>query len=64
MLTLCRTLMGDPDLMMIDKPTEGLAPKIVELVAEYLKELRDAASRCCWWSRSSPSRCRSPTAAS
>ena len=41
MLTLCRTLMGDPDLMMIDEPTEGLAPKIVELVAEYLKELKE-----------------------
>ena len=40
MLTLCRTLMGDPDLIMIDEPTEGLAPKIVELVAEYLQELR------------------------
>ena len=40
MLTLCRTLMGDPDLIMIDEPTEGLAPKIVELVGEYLKELR------------------------
>jgi branched-chain amino acid transport system ATP-binding protein len=41
MLTLCRTLMGDPDLIMIDEPTEGLAPKIVELVAEYLKELKN-----------------------
>ncbi len=40
MLTLCRTLIGDPDLIMIDEPTEGLAPKIVELVAEYLKELK------------------------
>jgi branched-chain amino acid transport system ATP-binding protein len=40
MLTLCRTLMGDPDFIMIDEPTEGLAPKIVELVAEYLKELK------------------------
>jgi branched-chain amino acid transport system ATP-binding protein len=40
MLTLCRTLMGDPDLIIIDEPTEGLAPKIVELVAEYLKALR------------------------
>jgi branched-chain amino acid transport system ATP-binding protein len=39
MLTLCRTLMGDPDLIMIDEPTEGLAPKIVEQVAQYLKEL-------------------------
>ena len=40
MLTLCRTLMGDPDLIMIDEPTEGLAPKLVELVAEYLKTLK------------------------
>jgi branched-chain amino acid transport system ATP-binding protein len=40
MLTLCRTLMGDPDLIIIDEPTEGLAPKIVELVAYYLKELK------------------------
>jgi len=40
MLTLCRTLMGDPDLIMVDEPTEGLAPKIVELVGEYIKELQ------------------------
>jgi branched-chain amino acid transport system ATP-binding protein len=40
MLTLCRTLMGDPALIMIDEPTEGLAPKIVELVGEYLRELK------------------------
>jgi branched-chain amino acid transport system ATP-binding protein len=41
MLTLCRTLMGDPELIMIDEPTEGLAPKIVELVGEYLRELKN-----------------------
>lgn len=41
MLTLCRTLMGDPDLIIIDEPTEGLAPKIVELVGEYLRKLKD-----------------------
>ncbi|MBX3587518.1 MAG: ABC transporter ATP-binding protein [Ramlibacter sp.] len=40
MLTLCRTLMGDPDLIIIDEPTEGLAPKIVELVGEYLLTLK------------------------
>ncbi len=40
MLTLCRTLMGDPDLIIIDEPTEGLAPKIVELVAQYLQTLK------------------------
>ncbi|MGJ7603905.1 ABC transporter ATP-binding protein [Variovorax sp. LT1R20] len=41
MLTLCRTLMGDPDLIIIDEPTEGLAPKIVELVGQYLRTLKD-----------------------
>ncbi len=41
MLTLCRTLMGDPDLIMIDEPTEGLAPKIVELVAELFNEIKN-----------------------
>ena len=40
MLTLCRTLMGDPDLLIIDEPTEGLAPKIVELVGGFLQALR------------------------
>ncbi len=41
MLTLCRTLMGDPDLIIIDEPTEGLAPKIVELVGQYLKKIKE-----------------------
>ena len=40
MLTLCRTLMGDPALVMIDEPTEGLAPKIVEQVALLFEEIR------------------------
>ena len=40
MLTLCRTLMGDPALVMIDEPTEGLAPKIVEQVAALFQEIR------------------------
>ena len=40
MLTLCRTLIGDPDLIMIDEPTEGLAPLIVEQVAQLLLEIR------------------------
>jgi branched-chain amino acid transport system ATP-binding protein len=36
MLTICRTLMGDPDLIMIDEPTEGLSPQMVERVGELL----------------------------
>ncbi len=39
MLTMCRTLMGDPDLIMIDEPTEGLAPKLVEQVSKLLAEI-------------------------
>jgi len=40
MLTLCRTLMGDPELVMIDEPTEGLAPKIVEQLALLFEEIK------------------------
>jgi branched-chain amino acid transport system ATP-binding protein len=36
MLTICRTLMGDPDLIMIDEPTEGLSPQMVERIAGLL----------------------------
>ncbi len=39
MLTMCRTLMGDPDLIMIDEPTEGLSPQMTQRVAELLKEI-------------------------
>ena len=39
MLCMCRTLMGDPELIMIDEPTEGLAPKIVEQIGELLQEI-------------------------
>jgi branched-chain amino acid transport system ATP-binding protein len=40
MLTLCRTLMGAPELVLIDEPTEGLAPKLVELVGSYVQALK------------------------
>jgi branched-chain amino acid transport system ATP-binding protein len=39
MLTICRTLMGDPELIMIDEPTEGLAPLIVKQVGELIAEI-------------------------
>jgi branched-chain amino acid transport system ATP-binding protein len=39
MLTMCRTLMGDPTLMMVDEPTEGLAPMLVQQVAVLLTEI-------------------------
>ncbi|PDT77916.1 ABC transporter ATP-binding protein [Bradyrhizobium sp. C9] len=42
MLTTCRTLLGDPDLMMIDEPTEGLAPLIVQQVGELIARIAKA----------------------
>ena len=41
MLTMCRTLMGDPDFVMIDEPTEGLSPQMVQKVAEVLKAIAE-----------------------
>ena len=41
MLTICRTLMGDPDLIMIDEPTEGLSPQMVERVAALLRRIAE-----------------------
>ena len=40
MLTLARTMMGDPELIIIDEPTEGLAPLIVAMVSQFLQQLR------------------------
>jgi len=39
MLTICRTLMGDPDFIMIDEPTEGLAPQMVKQVGDLIEEI-------------------------
>ncbi|MEM9061607.1 MAG: ABC transporter ATP-binding protein [Pseudomonadota bacterium] len=39
MLTMCRTLMGDPDLVMVDEPTEGLSPQMTEKVGKLLEEI-------------------------
>ncbi|MBS7701375.1 MULTISPECIES: ABC transporter ATP-binding protein [unclassified Chelatococcus] len=42
MLAICRTLMGDPDLVIIDEPTEGLAPKIVQQVGDMIAGIAKA----------------------
>ena len=39
MLTICRTLMGDPDLIMVDEPTEGLSPQMTARVRHLLEEI-------------------------
>jgi branched-chain amino acid transport system ATP-binding protein len=41
MLTICRTLMGNPTLIMIDEPTEGLAPMMVELVGQLIRRIAE-----------------------
>lgn len=40
MLTLCRTMMGNPSLLLVDEPTEGLAPMVVTQVAAFLCEMQ------------------------
>lgn len=42
MLTMCRTLMGDPELIIIDEPTEGLAPIIVQQVGDLIAHIASA----------------------
>lgn len=39
MLTIGRTLMGNPQLLLVDEPTEGLAPALVEMVVRILREI-------------------------
>ena len=41
MLTIARTLMGNPTGLLLDEPSEGLAPVIVERIGELLRKLRD-----------------------
>ena len=39
MLTICRSLLGNPRVILIDEPTEGLAPRIVEVVTEVVRDI-------------------------
>ena len=41
MLTIARTLMGNPELLLLDEPSEGLAPLVVDMLREKISELRD-----------------------
>ena len=46
MLTMCRCLMGDPAFMMIDEPTEGLSPQMVEKVSKFSVNKRVLSFSC------------------
>ncbi len=39
MLSICRSLLGNPLVLLIDEPTEGLAPKIVAAVADCIRDM-------------------------
>ena len=43
-LSIVRTLLGNPDLVLIDEPTEGLAPMIVEQVSNIIKEINESGT--------------------
>ncbi len=56
MLAIGRALMRNPIVLLLDEPSEGLAPKLIHGSARRSSGCGRAASRCCWWSRTSRSR--------
>lgn len=42
MLTIARSLMGNPELLLLDEPSEGLAPRVVETLCERIRQLKEA----------------------
>ena len=62
MLTIARTLMGNPSLLLLDEPSEGLAPRIVEQMIEAIGKMKREGSACSSANRISLSPASSPSA--
>ena len=62
MLAVGRALMGRPKLLLLDEPSMGLAPVLVDLIFDTIATIREQGTTSCWSSRTRSRRCASPTA--